>query len=142
MKDHSGKFLPRPRPETAAWWESCREHRLMIQQCSQCEAFQFYPRIICSTCMSEGVDWVQSAGRGKVATFTVCRLPVAEAYAADVPYVVALVQLEEGPRMMSNIVQCDPESVKTGMPVEVVFETWSDEITMPQFRPLPETGRS
>ena len=91
--------------------------------------------------MSDQVEWVQSCGRGKLVTFTICRIPVAKAYAADVPYVVALVQLEEGPTMMSNIVQCDPESVVTGMPLEVVFETWSDEITMPQFRPVSKSDR-
>jgi len=90
--------------------------------------------------MSERVEWIQSSGRGTVVTFTICRLPVAEAYAADVPYVVALIQLEEGPTMMSNIVQCDPESVVSGLPVEAVFETWTDEITMPQFRTLPEAS--
>jgi len=141
MTAHSGKFMPRPRPETAAWWEGCRGHMLMIQRCAQCGAFQFYPRIVCSSCMSDQVEWVQSSGRGEVSTFTICRLPVAEAYAADVPYVVALIQLEEGPTMMSNVVECDPESVKTGMQVEVVFETWSEEITMPQFRPLPKTSQ-
>jgi uncharacterized OB-fold protein len=85
--------------------------------------------------MSSQVEWVRSAGRGKVLTFTVCRLPVAEAYAADVPYVVALIRLDEGPTMMSNIVECDVESVAIGMPVEVVFENWSEEISVPQFRP-------
>jgi uncharacterized OB-fold protein len=136
MTDHSGKFLPRPRPETAAWWQSCRERKLMIQRCSECGAFQFYPRIVCSSCMNSQVEWVESAGRGKVLTFTVCRLPVAKAYAADVPYVVALIRLDEGPTMMSNIVECDPESVAIGMPVEVIFEKWSEDITVPQFRPV------
>jgi len=141
MTDHSGKFMPRSRPETASWGEACREEKLMIQRCSQCGAFQFYPRIVCTSCMSEQIEWFQASGRAKVRTYTVCRLPVAKAYAADVPYVVALVQLEEGPTMMSNIVQCDPESVVSGMPLEVVFEAWTDEITMPQFRPVSETAR-
>lgn len=87
--------------------------------------------------MGSRLRWVQSAGQGKVLTFTVCRLPVAEAYAPEVPYVVALIRLDEGPTMMSNIVDCDPESVAVGMPVEVVFEQWSEEITIPQFRPMP-----
>jgi uncharacterized OB-fold protein len=86
--------------------------------------------------MNSQVEWVESAGRGKVLTFTVCRLPVAKAYAADVPYVVALIRLDEGPTMMSNIVECDPESVAIGMPVEVIFEKWSEDITVPQFRPV------
>jgi len=141
MTDHSGKFMPRSGPETAAWWEACREQKLMIQRCSQCAAFQFYPRIICTSCMSDQVEWFRASGRGNVLTYTICRLPVAQAYAADVPYVVALVQLEEGPTMMSNIVQCDPESVVTGLPLEVVFEAWSDEVTMPQFRPVSEAAR-
>ena len=88
--------------------------------------------------MSGQIGWVQSSGRGKVVTYTVCRIPVAEAYAADVPYVVALIQLEEGPTLMSNIIDVDPESVISGMGVEVVFEKWSDEITMPQFRPVAD----
>jgi uncharacterized OB-fold protein len=135
-----GKFMPRPRPETAAWWQSCSKHKLMIQRCSSCGEFQFYPRIICSSCLSRKIEWVQSAGRGKVLTFTVCRIPVAKAYAADLPYVVALIQLAEGPTMMSNIVNCDPEAVVSGMAVEVVFEDWSDEITVPQFQPESEGG--
>jgi uncharacterized OB-fold protein len=136
MKDHTGKFLPSPRPETAEWWEKCREHKLMIQHCRKCGTKQFYPRIVCSNCLSDRIEWVQSSGLGSVLTFTICRVPVAAAYAEDVPYVVALVQLDEGPTMMSNILQCDPESVVVGMQVEVVFQPWSDEITMPQFRPL------
>jgi len=88
--------------------------------------------------MSENLEWKRAAGRGRVLTFTICRRAVSEAYAGDVPYVIALVQLEEGPTMMSNIVECNPESVTTGMPVEVVFEQRSEEITIPQFRPIPE----
>lgn len=142
MTDHAGKFMPRSRPETEAWWQACRVGKLMIQRCGQCGDFQFYPRIICSNCMSDQLEWFQASGRGKVLTFTICRIPVAEAYAADVPYVVALVELEEGPTMMSNIVQCDPDSVFTGMPLEVTFEAWSDEITMPVFQPVSgDTGQ-
>lgn len=139
MTDPGQKFIPRPRPETAAWWEGCRHHELLIQSCTKCGHQQFYPRIICTACMSESLEWTRSAGRGRVLTFTICRRAVSEAYAGDVPYVIALIQLEEGPTMMSNIVECDPDSVATGMLVEVVFEKWSEEITIPQFRPVPAT---
>ncbi len=138
MTGPAQKFTPRPSPETAAWWEGCRNHELLLQSCTNCGHRQFYPRIICTECMSDKLEWKRSAGRGRVLTFTICRLPVSEAYAGDVPYVIALVQLEEGPTMMSNIVQCDPDSVASGMPVEVVFEQRSEEITSPQFRPVPE----
>jgi uncharacterized OB-fold protein len=135
MSDAKGKFLPLPTPETAFWWESCREQRLLVQHCADCGAYQFYPRASCSSCSGSSLGWAEAAGTGTVTTFTICRVPVAEAYAEDVPYVVALVKLEEGPTMMSNIVGCDPESVAIGMPVEVVFEPRSAEISLPQFRP-------
>ncbi len=85
--------------------------------------------------MSNNVDWAKSAGRGNVLTFTVVRRAVSEAYAEDVPYIVALIELEEGPKMMSVVDGCGPEDLNIGMPVEVVFEQWSDDITMPKFRP-------
>lgn len=129
------KYFPGPTPETAAYWEGCRKHELLIQRCGHCGAHQFYPRILCSVCMSDHLEWVRSTGRGHVLTLTIVRRAVCEAYADEVPYVVALIQLEEGPTMMSNVVQCDPDSVEVGMPVEVAFEDWSEEITIPKFRP-------
>jgi len=135
MADYQGKFLPRPGPETESWWEHCRAHRLMLQRCSGCGQYQFYPRVVCASCGGGQLEWQPSAGQGSVQTYTICRLPVAEAYAADVPYVVALVRLDEGPVMMCNVIGCDPDSVAVGMPVEVVFEDRTDEISMPQFRP-------
>lgn len=142
MTPPGGKFLPVPSPETAFWWENCREGRLSIQRCGACEAYQFYPRALCSSCLSGTLEWVEAAGTATVTTFTICRVPAAEAYAADLPYVVALVRLEEGPTMMTNIVECDPEFVSTGMSVEVVFESLSDQISLPQFRPVRDrSGR-
>jgi hypothetical protein len=85
--------------------------------------------------MSPQVEWIQASGRGKVVSFTIVRHAISEAYAADVPYVIALIQLDEGPTMMSNVIQSDPERMMIGMPVEVVFEAWSEEITVPKFRP-------
>jgi uncharacterized OB-fold protein len=137
MSSAAQKFIPRPNPETTAWWEACRRHELLVQRCTKCGQVQFYPRIICGNCTSDRLELIRSAGRGRVNTFTICRRPVSEAYASDVPYVIALVQLDEGPTMMCNIVECDPESVDTDMRVEVTFEKWSEEITIPQFRPEP-----
>ena len=82
------------------------------------------------------VEWVQSSGQGKVVSFTIMHRPISEAYAAEAPYVIALIKLDEGPTMMSNIVQLDPNKVFVGMKVEVVFEDWSEEISIPKFRPL------
>ena len=134
MMDVVAKHFPRPTPETKAYWEGCRKHQLLLQRCGQCNEYQFYPRVICSHCMSEDLQWEQASGRGRILTFTIVRRAVSEAYEADVPYVVALIQLDEGPTMMSNVVQCNPETLTTGSSVQVIFEDWSKEISIPQFR--------
>ena len=133
MTDLSGRNLPRPTPETAAYWEGCRQGKLMIQRCGSCGHYQFYPRLVCTSCMSTPVEWARASGRGKVVSFTIVRQAISQAYAAEVPYVIALIQLDEGPTMMSNVIDCDPEQVKIGMPVEVTFETWSEDLTVPKF---------
>lgn len=136
MSGHEDKFFPRPTPESAPFWEGCRGHKLMLQHCSSCGKYQFYPRIICSHCMSDQLEWREASGRGHVETYTVVTRAVSDAYAADAPYVIALITLAEGPRMMSNIIGCDPEKVRCGLPVQVTFERWSDEITVPKFHPV------
>ena len=136
MTGQMDKFLPRPTPESAPFWQGCRDHKLLLQYCTACGTHQFYPRIICANCMSQQLEWREASGRGTVETYTIVTRAVSDAYAADVPYVIALITLEEGPRMMSNVIGCDVESVKCGVAVEVVFEQWSAEITMPKFRPV------
>lgn len=132
----SGRNLPHPTPETAAYWEGCRQGKLMIQRCSACGHYQFYPRLLCTECMSAEVESIQASGHGKVISCTIVRQAISPAYVADVPYVVALIQLDEGPTMMSNVTGCNPEHVAIGMPVEVIFEKWSEEITVPKFSAL------
>ncbi len=135
MIDHSGKRFPQPSLETEVYWQGCREHRLLIQKCTICSQFQFYPRIMCSHCMSKDMEWTQASGRGKVASYTIIHRAISKAYQDEVPYVVALVELEEGPTMMSNIIHCDPQEVAIGMEVEVKFEEWSENVTIPKFLP-------
>ena len=135
MSDKPLKHFPRPTPETEAYWDGCRKHELLLQRCVACSEFQFYPRIVCTNCSSDKLEWVKVSGQGKILTFTIVRRPVSEAYAEDVPYVVALIKLDEGPTMMSNVVQCDPEALKIGDPVQVMFEDWSKDISIPKFSP-------
>lgn len=135
MNVHAGKHFPRPTPETQPYWDGCREGRLLLQCCAGCGAHQFYPRSMCASCDGETLEWVQASGRGRIRSFTVVRRPVSKAYAAQTPYIVALIELAEGPTMMSNVVDCTPEEAVIGLPVEVVFEQWSDEISVPMFRP-------
>ena len=131
-----GKPLPVPDPDSAPFWAGCRNAKLLLQRCAGCGRFRFPASAQCPHCHSSAGDWVESCGRGRVYSWIVVRHPVpADIYAGDVPYVVALIDLEEGVRMASNIVGCDASAVRAGMPVEVSFEAVTPEVTLPLFRP-------
>lgn len=130
-----GKHLPPVNGESAPYWEGCKQGELRLQQCPSCSHIQFYPRLLCTKCSGRGLSWIAASGAGRVKSFTIVRRAVSEAYEPDVPYVIALIELAEGPTMMSNIVSCDPETVEMNMPVRVTFDPWTEEISMPLFEP-------
>jgi uncharacterized OB-fold protein len=121
----------------APYFEGCRNGELRLQCCNECGGWQFYPRPFCAACGSVELVWSVARGSGRVASFTVVRRALGPGYAA--PYVVALIDLTEGPRMMSMIVDCEPEAVAIGAPVSVAFEDWSGDTALPVFR-LAATG--
>lgn len=125
------RIQPAPSGLARHWFAACREGRLLLQRCRCCARFQFYPRTICAHCHSADPAWVQAEGVGSIASFTVVRRAVSPAYVA--PYVIALVDLVEGPRMMTQIVACEPEDLSIGRAVRVRFEPWADESYMPVF---------
>jgi uncharacterized OB-fold protein len=129
--------LPRPSPFSRPFWEAARRHQLMIQRCSACQSHIFYPRYNCPQCGSRDLEWVKASGKGKVYTYTVARRPTHPAFADRVPYVIAIVELEEGPHLTTNIVDCDPDSVRIDMPLEVTFEDVNEETSLVMFRPAP-----
>ncbi len=131
----SDRPLPRVDEESRGFWEAARRHELVVQRCRSCGAFRYHPRGVCPACLSDDTEWVRSSGRGEIYSFTVTRQNQAPAFAARVPYVLAYVVLEEGVQVLTNIVDCDPEAVRIGMPVEVTFEDLNDEISLPVFRP-------
>ena len=128
------KPLPVIDHDSAPYWEAAHEGRLDIPLCGDCGKHHFYPRAICPHCHSDNLKFDTVSGRGEVHTFTIARRPAGPAFADDVPYVVALIELEEGPRMMSRVQTDDPESVRIGAKVEVTFVKASDEVTFPYFR--------
>ncbi|MDT8860256.1 Zn-ribbon domain-containing OB-fold protein [Alkalihalobacillus sp. MEB130] len=136
MTDSLGKYIPNPTLETKPYWEACRNHELLIQQCTDCSHVQFYPRLMCTKCTSKKVEWVRAIGEGTVVSYTIVHRAISKAYQSEAPYVVALIKLEEGPTMMSNIIDCDLKAIEIGMKVKVVFETWSESMTIPQFTPI------
>ncbi len=137
----SAKPMPVPDADSRPFWEGCREHRLRIERCAECHTARFPPVGLCPHCGSKHSQWMTASGRGTVFSWIVVRHPVPkDIYAAEVPYVVALVELEEGVRMPTNIVGCAPEAIRAGMTVEVVFHDVSAEITLPRFRPIDFSG--
>ena len=131
----SGRPGPRLDEENRPFWEACARHELYLQRCRRCGALRYYTRAVCPACLGDETEWVRSSGRGTIYTFTVTYQNQAPAFRARVPYVLAYVELEEGARMLSNIVECRPEEVRIGMPVEVTFEDVSSDVSVPVFRP-------
>lgn len=131
------KPLPRVQPESAFYWEKCREHELWLRCCKDCEKAYFYPRDICPLCFSRNTEWVRSSGRGTVYAFAIVHRAPSPAFRPEAPYVAAIVELEEGARMPTNLVDVEPdtEHVRCGMAVEVAFRDASPEISLPVFRP-------
>jgi hypothetical protein len=131
---------PKPVPIVNTWarpfWDAAREERLLIQRCPRCQRHVFYPRIACPYCAAAALEWVEASGRGTIYTFTVVESNAPSAFQADMPFVIAVIRLAEGVQMLSNVVDCDPYSVRCEQPVEVTFEKLNDEFTLPKFRPI------
>ncbi len=136
MSEPKEKPIPVVNTWAIPFWEGCAEQELKIQKCKECEHPIFYPRIACPNCGSDELEWIVTSGRGKVYSYTVVENNAPSAFAQDVPYVVAVIRLEEGVQMLSNIVECDFSELACDMPVEVVFEKLNDEFTLPKFRPV------
>jgi len=126
---------PYPSPETQPFWDGCKRHELMLPYCGSCQKHFFYPRQFCPDCFSWDIEWRKASGRGRLHTFAIqfrAQMP-----GFKIPYVTAVVELDEGPRMMTNLVGVEPlpENIKCDIPVEVVWEDLNDEITLPLFKP-------
>lgn len=128
------KPLPTIDPESRPYWDALKQHRLLFKHCRDCKRHHFYPRELCPHCHSDALDWAEVAGTGSIYSYTVARRPAGPAYKSDTPYVVAIVELDEGARMMTNIVTADVEAVRIGQRVTVRFEDVTAEVTLPKFR--------
>jgi uncharacterized OB-fold protein len=122
-------------PDTAPFWEAAAQKRLVLQWCSGCQEFIWYPRTLCPGCMSTELEWVEASGRGTTYSFSVVRVPGTAEYAPVVPYILAYVKLEEGPVLLTNLVNCSPEEAEVGQAVRVVFEPAGDSAALVRFTP-------
>jgi len=132
-KDYK-KPLPRIDEENKWFWQACARHQLTLQKCGGCATLRFYPRALCPSCLSSKTEYLRASGRGKVYTFTVTHQNQAPGFRDELPYVMAYVELDEGPRLLTNIVATPPDEVTIGMAVEVVFEDVDEELAIPKFK--------
>jgi uncharacterized OB-fold protein len=128
---------PVPQPESDFYWQKCKEHELWLRHCNACDTSYFYPRDICPECFSRNTEWIHCSGRGTLHTFCIAHRGPTPAFRDRSPYVCAIVELEEGARMPTSLVDVkpDPASINVGMALEVVFDDLNENISLPKFRP-------
>ena len=133
----SARPIPPVTDLTRPYWDAAQQNELKLQVCDACNNSQFPPRAHCGSCGSDQLSWRTASGQGEIYTFTVAQRPPHPVFVEQCPLVIAVVELAEGPRLMTNIVDCDPSTIQVGMPVRVTFETIDDsELKLPVFAPV------
>ncbi|MDT0496145.1 Zn-ribbon domain-containing OB-fold protein [Algiphilus sp. W345] len=128
------KPLPVIDPESAPYWTALRDGRLLLRHCRDCGRHHHYPRELCPHCGSDSLDWEAARGTGTIYSYTIARRPAGPAFKPDTPYVVAIIELDEGARLMSNLVTSDVEAVRIGQRVDLYTDAVTPEVTLPRFR--------
>ncbi len=128
------RVIPTPTPETRHYWEGAKAGELRLQRCNACDHTYFPPRNHCPACGGRDVAVFKASGKGRLFSYVINHLP---SPGFEPPFAIAVVKLDEGPRLMSNILDCEqtPEALELDMPLEVTFEKLTDNITLPQFKP-------
>jgi hypothetical protein len=137
MTQQYAKPIPMPQGESDFYWEKAKAGELWLRKCNSCNQVYFYPRDISPCCFSKDTSWAQASGKATLYTYGIVHRAPHPGFRDDVPFVTAIVELEEGPLMPTNIVMSGPtpEKLEIGMPLEVVFEDITDKIALPKFRP-------
>ena len=130
--------MPQASAESLPWWRAAAEHELVVQRCTACEHTRHPPAPVCPACRSADADWRELSGRGEVYTYTIVHRPIAAGQ--ELPYVIAVIALEGagGVRMISNVVDVDPDALEIGLRVELVWEDMGPDLAIPRFRPARE----
>ena len=126
---------PRTNEDTAPFWAATGEHRLTLQRCTQCDTVIWWPRSLCPSCSSFDLEWFDASGQGKVYSFTVVHQSQGRRWNEATPYILAYVELDEGPRLMTNVVDCDPATVSIDTRVHVVWDDTEEGNALPRFTP-------
>ena len=128
------KPVPNVTPRMAPFFAGARQGQLLVQKCGECGTLRFPAHATCTNCLSAAASWIAASGRGEILSFNVMHQVYHPGFAAEVPYAVVMVKLEEGPKVVSNLVGVKPDAIRCGLPVEVMFERINDQITLPKFR--------
>ena len=134
------KALPRITPDSVPFWDALRERRLMLPYCIDCGEPHLPPGPVCPVCFSGRLEWRAVSGRGRISTWTVVHKAWFPSFAADVPYNVVQVELDEGPRLTANLVGLPNERLAVGLAVEIDYDEQREGITLPRFRPAADAG--
>ena len=130
------KPLPNINGDSREFWIGCAKHELRFQKCEDCGHVRWPASIICPRCHSRNASWIVSGGKGKIYTFVVYRVAYHPTFAKDIPYIVAVVELNEGPHLLTNIVACPIEEMKCEMSVEVIWKNIKEDVCLPLFKPV------
>jgi uncharacterized OB-fold protein len=135
------KPFPIPTPTSQPFWDGLAQRQVRIQQCRACQSWIFYPRVICPRCWAADLDWKEIAGTGTLYTFTICRKPTHPLFADEVPQLLAVVQLDEGPRLTSTLVNVKEQDIRVGMRLKPYFDDVAGRnVTLLRYQPAPEGG--
>ena len=134
MSQTYDKPLPLLDGLTKEFYGWCKQHQLRFQRCSDCRAWRHVPRELCPECGSSNWEWTTSSGRGTVFTWTTIARALLPAFQGDTPYAPVVVEMDEGVRLLSSVIDCPPDQLHIGMPVEVIFDEVTPEVTLPKFR--------
>ena len=135
MSDYT-KPLPVPSKWSQPFWDGTKQHKLLLKKCAKCGNIDHPPYLYCAECWAEEHEWIETSGKGTLYAFTTVLLGAPLEFTDDIPYTIAMVDLAEGPRILTTIVDAKPEELEVGMEVEVVFDNLNEEFALPRFRPL------
>lgn len=130
------KPLPKPTKWSQPFWDAAKQNKFVLKRCKACGFIDHPPYLYCTNCQSENHEWFEASGKAKLTAWAVNVYMVPFPFWDDMPYVVALIELPEGPRMISNIVECEHDKLVAGIELEVVWHKASDDITLPKWRPV------
>ena len=134
MSDYT-KPIPHPNEVSQPFWDAAKRHELQIQCCNSCGTHIFYPREACAECLATDLTWIPVSGKGTLYSYTIAQAPTHPGFADDVPYIIAIVELDEGARITTNLVDCPPGDLQIGMSVVARFDDVTPEVTLVKFQP-------